>query len=297
MYPQVVDLTGDGVMDIVSGSYLGDILMFKGVKGGGFLPADTLKEALANTKENYNELVYSNPTYADFNGDGLLDAFVGGIPGLRVMLNVGTKENPVFGTREPLLTVNGDVVSSTKRQTGSRADNFKSFVNFVDWDNDGIGDLITSHTNNDGGNCYPPILFHKGVILNGELRFEEGVALIKPWASEKVLPGSAHNLTVADYNGDGVNDILIGIKMRRILDTDKFDMNVEYEFDLYSLIDQIIGVEKANIRKEIPLSMKEEREKRVETMETRISKFKNTLSSGSYKYSGYVILIEGESEN
>lgn len=293
-FPQVVDLTGDGVEDIVSGSYMGEVLMYKGVKGGGFMPADTLKEATPNTRENYDEFIYSNPTYADFNGDSLLDAFVGGRCGVRVMLNEGTKDNPFFGRRTQLLTVSGDVVSSTEKQVvGDKVVDYKTFVTFVDWDNDGVGDLLTANSNYDGLKCYAPLLFHKGVMLKGEHRFEVGVPLIKQWGKEKVLPGSSLNLTVVDYNGNGVNDILLGVKMKRMNDTDKPNFYFEYQFD-NDIIKQMLMNERNRIFREYIHASYSERADMLDEIEERLSQYQDYLPSDSYKYSGYVILIEGK---
>lgn len=95
--------------------------------------------------------MYTNPTFADYNGDGLFDAFVVGYKGVNVMINEGTKEKPYFSERKPLLHVDGkplfirelsaaEIRQSTQTMCENDYSESKSSVIFVDWDKDGIGD-------------------------------------------------------------------------------------------------------------------------------------------------------------
>lgn len=210
--PQVVDIDGDGINDIVGGAYLGEIAYYKGTKNNGFEARKIIKQ------KDEKGGTFIVVTLGDINNDGLLDAFVGGNKGLAVMLNIGTKQEPIFDFRKPLLGVNGKQILSqdyNEHQLESLARNLnigapdkKTSLHFIDWDGDGIEDILStgSYYRN---NC-PVVGFHKGVIVNGEHRFENRIALFEAKNGEKTIPGNTLYLHVCDVNNDKKLDILIG---------------------------------------------------------------------------------------
>ncbi len=122
IHPRIVDLNNDGFEDIVSGQYNpGKISWWKGSEKG-FLPREFVKqEGYVEGRMYPNEIppwnpksdtywIYTTTDFADFNGDGLLDLFVGGSGDMRVALNTGTKETPKFGLRKYLYHVKGDIL-------------------------------------------------------------------------------------------------------------------------------------------------------------------------------------------
>jgi hypothetical protein len=246
IHPRLVDITGDGYLDIVSGQYNpGAISLWRGSKDG-FLPREFVqqegwqvdersqsgvKEARHRTLRGAapwepGHLMYWNYTtteFADFNGDGLLDLFSGSSSGMRVALNIGTKETPKFGIRQDLYHVNGDILTRKKpteemvkrnREMGEYTNysgTGKAYLKPIDWDNDGVLDILMTGGYYEEG--YSAVHFYKGVQTDKGLRFKNYVPLFKANDGSKELPGVQPMLTVADYNNDGINDLVIGVSV------------------------------------------------------------------------------------
>lgn len=222
-----MDLNSDGVLDIVSGSYGGEITMYEGLSEGGFSSPSTVPQSIdTHDRKMFHEVMFSSTTFADFNNDGLLDAFVGGIKGVRVMLNEGTASEPHFGVRHPLMRTDSMQVSVFKEHKPTEsATDFKAFVLFTDWDGDGVGDLIsTSSYSYEGEHA---VLFHKGVMVNGSHLFEPPQALWEQAEGTKTLPGSTLIPLITDYNADNKPDLLLGVSM--LYDTQSKTLNPEEE--------------------------------------------------------------------
>lgn len=236
-------MNGDGIMDIASGTYTGKMYYFPG-NGTGFEPRKEMKQVTdVRARNAFLEVMYTNPTFADFNGDGLLDAFVGGSGGIRVMLNEGTKEVPFFGVRTTIYDTNGapvvpwelteeqkqNCIQENKNPAGL---DYKLFSKLIDWDNDGVMDLISS-----SGYIYENSYtfgFHKGVKdANGQLKFKKAVPLMVAADGGKALPGTVFMLNVVDVNDDGVLDILFGVSIIANAQTKQIDVQTANTFDLY----------------------------------------------------------------
>nr|MBS0037865.1 VCBS repeat-containing protein [Saprospiraceae bacterium] len=71
--PVVADINGDEYLDIIMGTYGGKLIAFDGKNGSLIIEVD-LKEHYGNSPFNINHA----PVIADFDGDGILDAFVVG---------------------------------------------------------------------------------------------------------------------------------------------------------------------------------------------------------------------------
>lgn len=215
-----MDINNDGVDDIISGEYFGKITLYKGLKQGGTTPPVEIEQKLnINNKDNFYQYMYANPSFGDYNNDGLWDAFVGGARGLRVMLNSGTKENPIFDVHRPLLGIDEKPIfhrNLTESDFEGLNKNFSTpdyatHIYFTDWNNDGVKDILSvSDYSTEGEDA---IVFHKGATTPGGIRFEKGIPLFTAKDGGKSLPGTYLRASFVDINGDGTMDILLGAKV------------------------------------------------------------------------------------
>ncbi|MCT4586628.1 MAG: FG-GAP-like repeat-containing protein [Carboxylicivirga sp.] len=238
IHPRLVDMDGDGHLDLLSGQYNpGLVSMWRGSEKGfqprEFIPQEgyvdkarlTHDDAPWNPKSN-SYWNYTSADFADFNGDGLMDLFVGGTDGFRVALNVGTKEKPAFGLRQYLHHINGEILNIEKPsqdvikelRSQDRYPNMsgvgKGYMTPIDWDNDGVLDLLVTHEYYKKG--HNPIEFFRGVKTDKGIRFEQAKPLFAEANGEKAMPGCQPMITVVDYNNDGVKDIVMGISIPTI---------------------------------------------------------------------------------
>lgn len=224
IHPRFVDMDGDGYPELLSGQYNpGAVSMWKGSKDG-FLPRvfidqEGYKEGFLGGADPRNPDCfyywnYTSASFADFNGDGLVDLFVGGCAGMRVALNEGTKEYPKFGVRNYLRFVDGDILvidSTSAMKDGGFPTYMKTYMTPVDWDGDGVLDLLVTCEHDRKGDH--AVLFYKGVNTNLGLRFKRPVPLFTVKDGSKEMPGCQPMIYVADVNGDGVNDIVMGLSV------------------------------------------------------------------------------------
>ncbi len=225
-------------MDMLSGQYNpGKISWWRGSENG-FLPRVFVEQKgyVEGAQPNYdmapwdpkstNYWEFTSAGFADFNGDGLQDLFVGGFREFRVALNKGTKTDPKFGLRKYLLGLDGEPLSikrsgkkeieesRKKGQYLNLSGVSKSFINPVDWDGDGVLDLLITHSySKKGGN---PVEFFRGVQTDKGLRFEPPKPLFTAKKGQKTFPGCCPNIKVADYNNDGVLDLIFGLSIPTI---------------------------------------------------------------------------------
>ncbi|SMC60932.1 FG-GAP repeat domain-containing protein [Pedobacter nyackensis] len=264
--PQFVDLNNDGFPDLYSGRYSpGEVFWFRGTERG-FLPGEKLKQKgdasiYKNNKENYKDptdwsyWAYSAVSFGDFTGDGLNDMIVGGLAGLRISKNIGTATNPEFGLRELLLDPEGQAICDDKIRD-------IAIPHVVDWDGDGVLDLLvtsTYFTSKDKA-----VVFYKGVKVNNEYRFQQGISLFDTKNNTKAFPGGYLNVYVTDWNNDGINDLLLGTKIA-LVDGD-FSPEINWSWDEeYGMLGKLnpgyySGQKKKDIQEKIERAEKTEAE-------------------------------------
>ncbi len=99
--PFAADLNGDGTLDIVSGNFGGTFAFFAGQGDGKFTAKSTW---LKREGERLQVSAHSDPFLVDWDGDGDLDLLSGSAQGGAFLFpNIGTRTEPAWGRRQPLL--------------------------------------------------------------------------------------------------------------------------------------------------------------------------------------------------
>jgi uncharacterized protein (DUF2141 family) len=188
--PSMVDIDGDGDLDLFIGAYYGEIEYYKNI--GSKTSPNFVKQIEANNPFTNKDVPgNSTPTFADLDGDGDLDAVIGDWRGnLNYYKNIGSAKRPSFS-----------------EQTGSNNPfnrvtlPYYTAPSFADIDGDGDLDLFTGRNNgliyyyeNTGSISRPQF-----VARNGASNPFDGLSV-----------GSYSTPTFADINGDGFLDALIG---------------------------------------------------------------------------------------
>jgi len=211
-----VDLDGDGHDDILSGSYWpGDLYIFRGRDDGTFEKGEILKDLEGKNlnagppwegpKKPEMDSLAASPFAFDIDGDGVLDLLVGNIQGRVILIpNEGTAKKPSFNPKKRrALEADGKPIQVPGGDAGP-------FV--ADWDQDGKPDLLVGA--GDGS-----VWFYRNIGPRQEPRYEKGVALLpackRSWNAvqadqEPDGPGLRCKICVADWNGDGRPDLLVG---------------------------------------------------------------------------------------
>jgi hypothetical protein len=213
----LVDIDGDGHLDILSGSYsrmdrdmAGLFQVLYGNGDGTFRKAEVLKGTdgkpliiPAKGDEQLTEKICTRPFAVDWDGDGKLDLVVGNFAGTFYWFKGQGKGK--FLPEPQLIKAGG----APLRIPGAHGDPF-----VVDWDGDGSLDLVSGCS--DGGVYWARNRAGKGMLPD----LEPFRPLIKPGPGvksgqvlrESDLTGPTHatRVWVADVNGDGKLDLLVG---------------------------------------------------------------------------------------
>ena len=176
--------------------------------------------------------------FGDFDGDGDQDMVIGG-SALRISENTGTKKQPRFGKRQLLLDISGKPL--TVASVGHRGKNdyplygqksdagsYTTVPYVADWNNDGVPDLFATEMYAVPGRAM--ITYFQGVSTPQGIRFHEGISLLNTEDGGKEFPGSVPHICVTDWNNDGVNDLLIGMKVAVL--EEKFDPELSWDWDI-----------------------------------------------------------------
>ena len=212
-----MDLDGDGNLDILSGSYsrmdkdmAGLFQVLYGNKDGTFRKAEVLNGTdgkpliiPAKDEKEWTDKICTRPFAVDWDGDGKLDLVVGNFSGTFYWFKGEGKGK--FAPKAEMIMAGGKPL----KLAGHHSDPF-----VVDWDGDGSLDLVSGSS--DGGVYWARNKAGKGKVPD----LEPFRPLIEPGPAvdygralrEEDLKGPTRStrVWVADVNGDGKLDLLVG---------------------------------------------------------------------------------------
>ena len=193
-----MDLDGDGIPDLLSGSWPGQLYFWKGLGKGQFAPKQTLKDQSGKAiKIESASTVFA----VDWNGDGKLDLLVGDVMGrVHQLLNEGTATHPAFGKPQELMAEGKPI----------RAPGGDSHPIAVDWDGDKLPDLLVGcgdgsvlFYKNIGTRVQPKLAKPRPLVAASQAGFGEPT-------TTTIRPGMRAKICVVDWRGDGRLDLLVG---------------------------------------------------------------------------------------
>lgn len=191
--PAFVDIDGDGDLDAFVGANDGTIRFFRNT-GSPTRPVFVEQTGTGNPFAGVKVggcCGRSAPTFVDIDGDGDYDAFVGDFLGtISYFQNTGSATNPVFAQRtagaNPLNGVDVGLFSAPT---------------FTDFDGDGDYDAFI-------GTKYGTVLYYENTGTASNPVFTPRTGTANPAAAVHV--GNDAVPVVADVNGDGVPDLVVG---------------------------------------------------------------------------------------
>ena len=207
-----MDFDADGIDDLISGSYdPGEIYLFRGEGKGKFKARETItdksgKPVLRKPDQEIKvEAFGSWPAMVDWDGDGDLDLVFGGYDGtLNLRVNEGTRQVPAFSANTTVVAAGGKPIQIPEGHCTPV---------IADWDGDGRWDILS-------GAATGAVYWFRNIGKSGRAAFAAAVELLPRHKGigysefldndEEPRPGIRSQIGVADYNGDGRLDLLVG---------------------------------------------------------------------------------------
>lgn len=183
-------------MDILSGSWPGEVYFFRRNANGTYAEPEKLKDRTGKTIQAGRA---SAVAFADWDSDGDLDLFLGNIEGaVNYIANEGSARKPRFGEAQPL-KADGAAIKVGGGDAGPA---------LADWDGDGQLDLLA-------GTGSGAVLLYKGKGGKEIPEFASAVTLIEEHPKDRGGKEPARScarakIDVADWNDDGLKDLLVG---------------------------------------------------------------------------------------
>jgi len=192
-----VDFDADGRMDVLTGSWPGQLYLFRCNADGSYNPGETIKDSEGEELKTQSA---STVFATDWDADGDLDLLTGNIRGeVHLVTNQGNRKEPSYG--KPLRLEISDELKDRRGDSGPIA---------ADWDGDGLQDVLV-------GTGEGSVILFRNIGSTEKPELEGGKVLVEKspvaWKWEDRKPGqwgARVKIHVTDWNGDGRLDLLLG---------------------------------------------------------------------------------------
>jgi hypothetical protein len=248
---QVLDFNHDGHLDILTGPGFATILWgdednkftaeyFTQLDGGKPVPSLTSAERakrglpVGNLRIKFGTGRATNFFATDWDLDGDYDIIHGNNIGRVILIeNIGDESKTRFAQECSTLKCEGNNILM-KSGTSNPI--------HADWDGDGKRDLVVG--SHDG-----TVSWYRNIGANNAPAFQEGVTLVSrskgEFTDEPLETGKVTMPFVADFNGDGVMDLIVGDQQTEMGEPKELDEKQQAEFDRLNAAVERIGTEQA----------------------------------------------------
>ena len=232
-------------MDMLAAGYVGYGYIFYGNENGSLKKPEIVrnkngKEVFLGGYWDYDQKKWigyvkgsSNLTMmkaVDWDEDGDYDLVLSSHPhgrphegvGIQLVINEGSKSNPVFSTEQTMVINTSYHVASA----------------FTDWDGDGLWDIIATvgeHKESIG------IFWYRNKGVKGAPKFDKAQSIFSQEEFEKATGMEFYGayLSTADYNNDGKEDLIIGTSMYKHLPLDLTTAQIKRRDELKVELDKL----------------------------------------------------------